>query len=101
MHAAVRRYSVSDAQAFVGKIEEGEFTDRLKEVDGFVGYYVIRGGNGDIATVTVGETDAAISRSAELAAEQVKETASDLVDGSPEVTSGEVMIRAERPWSGG
>src|SRR4051794_9855787 len=54
MHAAVRRYKVSDAEAFIGKIEEG-FTDSLKEVDGFVGYYVIRGGDNDVATVTVGE----------------------------------------------
>ena len=96
MHSAVRRYKVSDADAFIGKIEEGEFTDRLKEVDGFVGYYVIRGGDTDVATVTVGETDAAISRSADLAAEQVRDTASDLVDGDPDVTSGEVRIRAER-----
>jgi hypothetical protein len=95
MHAAVRRYKVSDAEAFIGKIEES-FTDRLKEVDGFVGYYVINGGDGDVATVTVGETDEAISRSADLAAQQVRETASDLVDGDPDVTSGEVRIRAER-----
>jgi hypothetical protein len=96
MHSAVRRYKVSDADAFIGKIEEGAFTDRLKEVDGFVGYYVIRGGDNDVATVTVGETDDAISQSADLAAEQVRETASDLVDGDPDVTSGEVRIRAER-----
>jgi hypothetical protein len=96
MHAAVRRYKVSDSEAFIGKIEE-DFTDRLKaEVDGFVGYYVIDGGGGDIATVTVGETQDAIDKSAEMAAERVRETASDLVDGDPDVTSGEVKIRAER-----
>jgi hypothetical protein len=95
MHAAVRRYKVSDADAFIGKIEV-DFTDRLKQVDGFVGYYVINGGDGDVATVTVGETQAAVDESADLAAERVRETASDLVDGSPEVTSGEVRVRAER-----
>jgi hypothetical protein len=96
MHAAVRRYKVSDAEAFIGKIEESSFTDSLKGEDGFVGYYVIDGGDGDVATVTVGETDEAIARSADLAAEKVRETASDLVDGDPDVTSGEVRIRAER-----
>ena len=30
MHAAVRRYKVSDAEAFIGKIEESSFTDSLK-----------------------------------------------------------------------
>jgi hypothetical protein len=96
MHSAVRRYKVSDADSFIGKIEEGQFTDRLKEIDGFVGYYVIDGGGSDVATVTVGETEDAVSQSAELAAQQVRETASDLVDGDPDVTSGEVRIRAER-----
>jgi len=96
MHAAVRRYKVSDSDAFIGKIET-DFTDRLKaEVDGFVGYYVIDGGGGDVATVTVGETQEAINQSADMAAERVRETASDLVDGDPDVTSGEVKIRAER-----
>jgi hypothetical protein len=96
MHAAVRRYRVTDAEAFIDKIEV-DFTDRLKnEVDGFVGYYVIRGGDNDVATVTVGETEAAIDKSAEMAADRVRETASDLVEGDPDVTSGEVKIRAER-----
>ena len=53
MHAAVRRYRVRDIDAIVSKIED-EFADRVKEIDGFVGYYVIDGDDGIAASVTVG-----------------------------------------------
>jgi hypothetical protein len=51
MHAAVRRYRVRDIDALVSKIED-EFADRIKEIDGFVGYYVIDGDDGTAASVT-------------------------------------------------
>jgi hypothetical protein len=37
MHAAIRKYRVSDADALVSKVE-AEFIERVKAVDGFVGY---------------------------------------------------------------
>lgn len=95
MHAAVRRYRVSDVDTLVRKIDD-EFVDRVKQVDGFVGYYVIDGGDGTVASVTVGETESAVEQSTALAAEWVRESVPDLVAGSPEVTAGEVRVRAER-----
>ena len=95
MHAAVRRYRVRDIDALVEKIES-EFADQVKEIDGFVGYYVIDGDDGTAASVTVGETAEAVAESTRLAAEWVRESAADLVEGSPEVTVGEVRVRAER-----
>ena len=95
MHAAVRRYRVLDMDALVSKIE-AEFVERVKSVDGFVGYYVIDGGDGTASSVTVGETEQAVEDSTRLAAEWVRESAADLIEGSPDVTAGEVRIRAER-----
>jgi hypothetical protein len=95
MHAAVRRYRVSDTDALVRKVEE-EFVARVNGVDGFVGYYVIDGGDGNVASVTVGETAQAVEDSTRLAAEWVQESAADLIEGAPEVTSGEVRVRAQR-----
>jgi len=94
MHAAVRRYRVRDIDALVAKVEE-EFADRVKEIDGFVGYYVIDGDDGTAASVTVGETAQAVAESTRLAGDWVRESASELVEGSPEVTVGEVRVRAE------
>lgn len=95
MHAAVRTYKVSDVDALVEKVE-AEFVERVKDVDGFVGYYVIDGGDGTAASVTVGESEQAVEETTRRAAEWVKESAADLVEGAPEVTAGEVRVRAER-----
>ena len=95
MHAAIRRYRVTDIDALVSKVED-EFVDQVKEIDGFVGYYVIDGGDGTAASVTVGETEDAVENSTRRASEWVRESAADLIEGAPEVTAGEVRVRAER-----
>lgn len=71
MHAAIRKYRVSDIDALVSKVEE-EFVDRVKEIDGFVGYYVIDGGDGTAVSVTVGETEQAVEDSTSRAGEWVR-----------------------------
>lgn len=95
MHASIRRYRVRDIDSLVEKVES-EFVEQVKEIDGFVGYYVIDGGDGTAASVTVGETADAVAESTRLAGNWVRESAADLVDGQPEVTVGEVRVRAER-----
>jgi hypothetical protein len=95
MHAAIRRYRVSDVDALVSKVED-EFVERVSQVDGFVGYYVIDGGDGNVASVTVGESASAVEQSTSLAGDWVRESAADLIEGAPEVTAGEVRVRAER-----
>jgi hypothetical protein len=95
MHAAVRTYRVSDIDELVRRAEE-QFVEQVKGIDGFVGYYVIDGGDGTGASVTVGETADAVERSTALARDWVQQNAADLVEGAPEVTTGEVRIRAER-----
>ena len=95
MHASIRRYRVRDIDALVSKVEE-EFVDQVKEIDGFVGYYVIDGDDGTAVSVTVGENAAAVADTVRLAGAWVRESASDLIEGDPEVTVGEVRVRAER-----
>ena len=95
MHASVRRYRVSDVDTLVSKVED-EFVDQVKEIDGFVGYYVIDGADGTVASVTVGETAQAVAESVRLAATWVRDSIADLVEGEPEVTVGEVRVSAER-----
>ena len=95
MHAAVRKYRVSDVDALVEKVES-EFVEQVKSVDGFVGYYVIDGGDGTATSITVGETEDAVEQSTSRAAEWVADSVADLIEGAPEVSSGEVRVRAER-----
>jgi hypothetical protein len=94
MHASVRRYRVRDIDAIVSKVES-DFVEQVKQVEGFVGYYVIDGGDGTAASVTVAETADAIAEATQLSGNWVRENIADLVD-DPEVTVGEVRVRAER-----
>jgi hypothetical protein len=95
MHASVRQFRVSDIDTLVSKIED-ELVEQVKAIDGFVGYYVIDGGDGAAASVTVGETADAVAESARRAAAWMRDSASELVDGEPVVTVGEVRVSAER-----
>ena len=95
MHASVRQYRVRDIDTLVSRIED-EFVEQVTGIDGFVGYYVIDGGDGAVASVTVGETADAVAESTRLTAAWMRDSASELVDGEPEVTVGEVRVRAER-----
>ena len=95
MHAVVRRYRVSDVDLLVRKVE-AEFAQEVRQVEGFVGYYVIDGGDGIAASVTVGETEAVVEESNRRAAEWVTRSVADLMLGPPEVTGGEVRVRVER-----
>jgi hypothetical protein len=95
MHASVRRYRVRDVDSLVSKVES-EFVEQIKEIEGFVGYYVVDGGDGTVVSITVGEGANAVAESTQLAAAWVRESVADLVEGQPEVTVGEVRVRAER-----
>ena len=94
MHAAIRKYRVTDADELVRRVE-AEFVDRVKGVDGFVGYYVVDAGDGTVASITVGETEAAVEESTNVARDWVGESAAELVEGAPDVTAGEVRVSTQ------
>ena len=56
MHASVSRYRVMDVEALVKRVQE-EFVERVKTIEGFVGYYVIDGGDGTVTSITLAETE--------------------------------------------
>lgn len=95
MHSAIRRYKVLDVDTLVRKVQK-EFVERVRQVDGFVGYYVVDGGDGYVASVTVTESEDGLEQAADLAREWVQESAGGLVQGPPEVTTGAVRVRAQR-----
>jgi hypothetical protein len=95
MHASVRRYQAVDVEALLTKVQD-EFLERVKTVDGFVGYYVIDGGDGTVTSITVGDTAEAVDASNVLAKQWVVERAAHLVESAPDLTTGEVRVRAER-----
>jgi hypothetical protein len=94
VYTAVRRYRVREVDTIVQRVEEG-FVDQVKGLDGFVGYYVVDGGGGNMVTVTVAESREAIEESSTRAADFVRENIPDLVEEKLDETVGEVRVRAE------
>jgi hypothetical protein len=94
MHASVRIYRALDVEKLLEKVE-AEFVDRVKTIDGLIGYYVIDSGDGTVTSITLGETAQAVEASTRNAEAWVVESAAYLVAGRPNVTAGEVRVRAE------
>ncbi len=93
MHSAVRKYRVNDIDTLVERVQtEGGFADKVQGVDGFAGYYIVDGGDGTAISITVAESADAVAESTRLAREWVQENAAELVEGTPEVTEGEVRV---------
>jgi hypothetical protein len=95
MHTAIRKYRSSDPAELARRVETG-FVPIVKEVPGFVGYYVVDGGDGTVTSVTVCEDEGGVEESTRRAGEWVQDNVPELVEGAPDVTSGEVLVRAER-----
>jgi hypothetical protein len=95
MYASVRKYRVTDAETIARRVEE-DFLSRIREVPGVTGYYVVGDGSGALVTVTLADDQAGADASADAAAGWIRENddVAALIDGSPDVTTGEVLAQA-------
>ena len=90
MYASIRRYKTSSAAEVTRRVSEG-FVPRISNITGFLAYYVIDTGEGELATVSVFETKTGEKESNRVAAGWVKETLSGGLLGPVEITCGEVV----------
>jgi hypothetical protein len=92
MHASIRRYQSSDV-AEAGRRAGEEFVPIVREMPGISGWYLVDGGDGTLITITLCDDAAAAEASVERAGEWVRENIPDLIQGTPEVTNGEVRAQ--------
>src|SRR5262245_12757107 len=97
MYTSIRRYQIDPNRVdeLIRRVEEG-FVPRISQAPGFVGYYVIDGGNGVVASVSVFEDQAGAEESNRVAADWVRENLAALLPNPPTITAGEVRLRKER-----
>ena len=93
MHATIRRYKMGSGTAaeLAERVEEG-FVPIVSGVAGFQGYYVIDGGDGVVASISVFDDHSGVEESDRLAADWVKESLAEFQLSAPEVTEGEVLV---------
>ncbi len=97
MYASIRTYK-TDAPGLIIPVVRKEFLSIIKQVPGFVSYYLIasdRDGN-EITTVSIFESKESAFASNKLAAEWIK--TNDMLKHlimAPEITSGLVSVSSE------
>src|SRR4051794_30034475 len=91
MHVAIRRYQMDPVSVdeVMRQVNEG-FIPIIKDADGFLAYYALNVGAGEIATVSVFEDQAGAEESSRRAADWVRNNLAALLPDPPEVTAGEV-----------
>ena len=93
MYAAIRRYQVDPGSVdeITRRVQNG-FVPLIRQVPGFVDYYLLNDGNGTVVSLSVYEDRAGEEESVRLAAEFVRQHLAELIPNPPEVTAGEVRI---------
>jgi quinol monooxygenase YgiN len=91
MHIAIRRYQVDPGSMdeIMRQVNEG-FIPIIKDAQGFLAYYALDDGQGELATVSVFEDRAGAEESISRAADYIRENLASLLPNPPEITAGEV-----------
>src|ERR687886_1279768 len=91
MHVAIRRYQLDPGSLgeVMRHINEG-FIPIIKEADGFLAYYALNAGAGELATVSIFEDQAGAEESIRMAADWVRQNLAALLPNPPEITAREV-----------
>ena len=91
MHVVIRRYRTDPGSVgeIMRHVNEG-FIPIIKDAQGFLAYYALNAGAGEIATVSVFEDQAGAEESIKMAADWVRQNLAALLPNPPEITAGEV-----------
>jgi hypothetical protein len=92
MHVVIRRYQLNPASsvdAVMRQVDEG-FIPIIKDADGFLAYYALKTGAGEIATVSIFEDRVGAQKSIRMAADWVRDNLAALLPNPPEIIAGEV-----------
>jgi hypothetical protein len=96
MYASIRRYRFTGAAKDLAEKAKSGLVPIFKKNPGFVAYYVVDGGDGHLASVSVFESADAAHNSNEQAARWVKDNVSQFLPDPPQVTHGQVVLSEKR-----
>ena len=91
MYLSIRRFAHMRSVSEAARRAESGIGPMLKQEPGFRGYYVFEGGNGVGGSVTLFESRDEALAANDKALAWIKASLSDLLDGEPEITAGEVL----------
>jgi hypothetical protein len=91
MYVVIRKFTKLRSMPEAARRAESGIGQMLKNSPGVRGYYVFDGGNGIGGSVTLFDSREAATAANEKALAWVRASLSDLIDGEPEITAGEVL----------
>jgi hypothetical protein len=91
MYVVIRKFSQMRSVSEAARRAESGIGQMLKQAPGFRGYYVFDVGNGVGGSVTLFESRDEALAANEKALAWIRASLSDLLDGEPEITAGEVL----------
>lgn len=91
MYGAIRTYRVTDAEEISRRVRD-EFIPMVRDVPGFVAYYVVDAGGGTISSITICEDRGGVEESTARAADWVSERIASLIESGPEIMTGEILV---------
>jgi heme-degrading monooxygenase HmoA len=93
MYATVRTYSGSPELADALVSNEADVKSLISEIDGFNAYYLVRTADGAVS-ISVYDSEAGTNESTSAAANWIRENLPELTGAAPQVSAGEVVIKA-------
>ena len=91
MYLVIRKFTQLRSVAVAARRAESGIGQILKQSPGFRGYYIFDAGNGVGGSVTFFDSrDEAMAANEKVMA-WIQASLSDLIDGEPEITTGEVL----------
>jgi hypothetical protein len=94
VYVSIRQYNGRNVAELSRRAQEG-FAPIVRQVPGFLAWYLVDGGGGALFTITLCEDRTGVEASVSAAAEWVPDNVADLVQGSPAVINGEVRAHAQ------
>ncbi|RAK59867.1 hypothetical protein DJ021_08635 [Phenylobacterium hankyongense] len=101
MYVITRRFQSMSSVAEAAARAEAGLAPMLVAATGFKGYHIIDAGGGVGLSVTMFETREDADRVKDRALDWIRQNLSDLYQGEPEVTAGEVIYSARPETMGG
>ena len=91
MYVIIRRFTQMRSVSEAARRAESGIGQMLRQAPGFQGYYVFDAGNGVGGSVTLFESRDEALAANDKALAWIRASLSDLLDGEPEITAGEVL----------
>ena len=95
MYAVVRHYQgqAGSVEAAIRQIPE-QFLPKVRQIAGFLGYYVVNSGPQEMATISLFESQSGAEESVRQAQEWIRQNPAMGELASPQIIAGEVTLHA-------